>query len=732
MKKPFKKIIMLLLVCMLAAAAPLTVLAARDTEVVPVPPVAAVPISAEAVKSQEGSMETALIAVKNLIDIDDDVYTDFSYSSGYSNYETMEDMVWSFSWSDEKSAYIYAYVTSDGVVLQYRKFFYDEKYFGFAEISKTAAIAAADEFIKKAKPDSFEYYKQPSEITININSNDYSLNYFAEINGYTFSTSQASLNVNKFTGEVTGYSTSNIEPARFKFENADSIISPADAVAAYAGKIGLSLEYRGYYDYESRAYTVYPVYLLDSGGDKYISATTGEVVQFVHDLGVDDMIAYNTGGAGSAPAAMAAADMAMEAESGSGRQALSAAEISALERMSGFITNEQAVQKLIEAAELTDVDLSTFHDKYVNLQRDYMDRDRYFYDIMLYRYNEQLSKDDDVVGIYGRVNAETGRVNSFNISYPAYPYAEVDKSFSEEQAEAAVEEFLKRIAPDELEKSIKESATLSYRGESYYFRYIREVDGIPFRNNGISVALNHYTGKIVNYSLDWIENVEFPGVDGVLTYEHALQVFAEQVGFRTDYITTGQGNAALVYEFKNYSPIDPFTGTALNYNGKPLADRTVTPDYSDVIGHWSEGVVTRLVDNGVYSWGGSFEPGKIMTELEFLQYILLLEYYYSPIDPIPYMEMRGIRIDADADKLLTRQEAARIIVEYLGYGKLAEQSEWFVYPFSDSVADEYKGYVTICYMLGIVNGSNGKFNAAEQITRAQAASMLHNLIIAKS
>jgi hypothetical protein len=35
-------------------------------------------------------------------------------------------------------------------------------------------------------------------------------------------------------------------------------------------------------------------------------------------------------------------------------------------------------------------------------------------------------------------------------------------------------------------------------------------------------------------------------------------------------------------------------------------------------------------------------------------------------------------------------------------------------------------------MLGIVGGSNGLFNATSDITRAQAASILHNLILAKS
>ncbi|MCL2152970.1 MAG: S-layer homology domain-containing protein, partial [Oscillospiraceae bacterium] len=135
-------------------------------------------------------------------------------------------------------------------------------------------------------------------------------------------------------------------------------------------------------------------------------------------------------------------------------------------------------------------------------------------------------------------------------------------------------------------------------------------------------------------------------------------------------------------------------------------------------------------------WGGKFEPDKVMTELEFLQYIMMVDSYHYQItraETQEYYARKGVEVEASPDKLLTRQEAARIISEYLGYGKLAEQSKWFLFPFSDFVADAYKGYVTICYMLGIVNGNAaGEFDAAGKVTRAHAAVMLHNLIISKS
>ena len=125
---------------------------------------------------------------------------------------------------------------------------------------------------------------------------------------------------------------------------------------------------------------------------------------------------------------------------------------------------------------------------------------------------------------------------------------------------------------------------------------------------------------------------------------------------------------------------------------------------------------------------------RFFMDFKFLKYIMLIEpQWVARMDPQMFFTQRGVTVEASADKRVTRQEAARIIVEYLGYGQLARQSRWFVYPFNDNVAEEYRGFITTCYMLGIVGGDeNGGFNANANVTRGQAAAMLHNLIISRS
>ena len=721
MKKPLRKAILLPLIAAIVTALPFAVSAASSD-------------------SPEQGMETALIAVKTLIEIDDEVFTDFNYSSSFSNWETREGLIWQFSWTDQKSASINAAATSEGVLLQYHMYQHDGKYFGFAEVSGDQAKATADAFIRRANPDTFSYYKEPSIVQTSLHDNTFSFVYYAEVNGHAFEAATLSVGVNKFTGEVCMYYTRNVNPGRYRFEGASGLISESAAVAAYAGKIGLSLEYRSRFDYDNgvSSISVFPVYVFNSGSDRYIGAKTGEVVEYVYDLGTDDA-ANNSMGA-PAPSA----DMVQsEAEGGDGgsRANLTPAEREAIERLAGFLTSEQALEALIEAADLTDLDASSFSNQYIGLSRDYHDTNRYFYDVSISRHDEWDLNDDDVVSMYGRVDAETGRVLSFAFNYFGTPVKGNGEAVPEEQASAIVDAFLNRMAPAELGKSeLNRIATPrpgkdGYVYETYQYSYTRHENGVPYRDNGIYVSFNQYTGKITSYSLNWYDNVTFPDISNVLTPERALGAYVGQSGSRIVYITTGGGEATLVYEFTQMY-IDPFTGGAVDYSGSPWADVKETPEYGDVRGHWSESYVMKLLDNGVFMWGGRFEPDKVMTELEFLRYIMQLEGgYYSRMagaDVAEYYSRRGVEVEASPDRLLTRQEAARIITEFLGYKQLAEKSEWFIYPFTDNVDAAYKGHIAICYMLEIVSGNNGRFDPMQNITRAHAAVLLHNLILAKS
>jgi hypothetical protein len=81
---------------------------------------------------------------------------------------------------------------------------------------------------------------------------------------------------------------------------------------------------------------------------------------------------------------------------------------------------------------------------------------------------------------------------------------------------------------------------------------------------------------------------------------------------------------------------------------------------------------------------------------------------------------------------LTRQDAAKFVVRFLGQGKAAEHPEIFVSPFKDKVADAYKGYAAICYGLKVMQGDkNGRFNGTNSVTNAEAAVIIYNALQVK-
>ena len=757
MRKSFRSLVVALLAPVIAAA-PLVVSAESppyDVVAVPSPaptmPVPSAPVSsAPAVElvpspgavpsptarvvgtdSPEAGMETALLAVRRLVDIDDNIFTDFNHSSTFSNWETREGLVWSFSWSGE-NAHIFANVSGDGKLLSLNRFD-DSPFFGFAELSRSDAVARAYDFMRRANPDVHQFFSATDDVQVSLHSSQFTVVFNAEIEGFGFPAAQITVGVDKFDGGILSYNTRNIDPRGFNFESTQSLISQSEAVAAFAEKIGLSLEYRSSFDPTTERQVVFPVYTVNLPGMSFISAVTGEVVEFVFEHGRSDSDAFLAGGA--MPAAPAAEAEAMQDHA---RARISPAERAAIERVAGFLTADQALNRFMDAAGLSDMDMDIFDDKSVTLTRDFLETGRYSYSINLFRNVSWDSPEPELMGVFGNIDATTGAVRSFNIFYTNTPMLTGEPAMTAEQVRDTVETFLRGIAPAEFARTrLDEGGTFSLErpGMSFgvdNFNFVRVENDILFRGNNISVTYNQALGRVTNFSLNWNDNITFPSVANVLTPEQALLRFAEGGGSEIIFITTGDGNASLVFDFGS-AMIDPFTGGVLDFSGDALEDSVLRPDYSDVLGHWSESYVMRLLENGVYNWSGRFEPDRVMNEVEFVAYIMQIESpWMVPLSAQAFLAGHGINFSASADRQVTRQNAARIIVEFMGFGQLAAHSEWFVYPFNDSVADEFRGYITIARMLGIVSGDAvGNFNPTNSVTRAEAAVMLHDLILAR-
>ena len=317
-------------------------------------------------------------------------------------------------------------------------------------------------------------------------------------------------------------------------------------------------------------------------------------------------------------------------------------------------------------------------------------------------------------------------------------------SLTEASAKVKAETFLKKIAPEKFAESrfYESPGYVVYKPmindvTDYSFNYYRQVNGIDVIDNGFRVTVNKASGMITQYNCTWYDSVEFPAIDNVISEDAAFDYLNGWGELSLMYAKVNEGETALVYDFSNSdgnSLIDPFTGARLGYDGKPYKDRSV-PEYTDISGHWAEATIKKLLENGYYLEGEKFNPGQKITQIGFLRYLYSpTQSYYSDEDF--YKMLISDKVVKEGEKApqaeLTRQDAAKFTVRFLGQGKAAEHPEIFVNPFKDNISNGYKGYAAICYGLKIMQGDkNGRFNGTNTVTNAEAATIIYNALQVK-
>ena len=690
----------------------------------------------------EEKMREALTAVKAVIEVDDKLYPQFNYNyypDGYGNDN------WNFNWnSSDGNSSINATVLGNGRILYYGKYEYTEKnsanHVRFAEISKAEAAKKAEAFLKKLLGSEFEGYRLSYQ-SLGYPSDRYSLCYVLSESGYDYPDFQLYADVDKITGEVVSFSNFNYsrmsDTPEFDYQDASDVISQQEALQSYLENIGVELVYASYYDYEAKEHKIHPVYRLKNDYGRYISAVDGSVAELSDPYGISPLY-YGRPEAESARAMMAN-DKAM-----GGEVYFSEAELSELAKAGDYITSDEALGIIAEAFDLELAHLEKF-EIYASLQSEYMEKDKYQWTISLYS-----SSDGIYESYYATVDANDGTIINYSENtYSPYSYMKSpgDGVYGYEEALEIVTAKVKELCPVDLEANF-ELAEASYAENDvyYYFNFARKVNGILFESNGLYVNFDNVSGKISSYSFRWFDKAAFPKLENLVTPEKALESIAGHVGYDICYATDGVGEdgrikAVLVYKFGGSAMADPYTGKCIGWNFEEMEPAEAAPNYKDLEGHWGESTVLTLADNGIYVWGGEkFDPDAAMTKGELASYLRFFAYnvYYFTraessifVNQYAYRMMEAYSEDPDADKVITRQEAAKIVCEIAGYGELGQHTEIFRYPFNDENCDEeYRGYVAIIKAFGLIAGDDeGNYEGTKELTRAEAAAIIYNIVM---
>lgn len=667
-------------------------------------------IPAFAAETDSKGLEQAILQVKNIVVIPDD-YTDFQYSSSQYEENGKSVSVWHLNWNkDDYSAGINASVDESGYLINFNKYDNQQKE-GLGTVSRDEGQKIAAEFLAKVRPDVATDMRL-AENTDSSGSDWHNYRFKLYKNDVVVSYVEASVEVDKHTGEVTDYYFQGSGEELSKLPATEDVIDVETARTAFLDEINVPLSYYSHYDYNKKLLTIFPAYAGSNTAGTAIDAKTGEAVPLYNGP-------YFYGGMGDADMKAAAQESAAAG--------LTREELAAVENISNLLSKEEAERVIRnEVPGIT----SSMKVTNASLSRNYAEQDKYLWNIGF----------DDA---YGTVNAKTGELVAF------YIYTENSRkggaALSEAKAKEKAESFLKKAAPEKFAQSrfYENPRYIIYKTRpaaditEYSFNYYRQVNGIDFVDNGFSITVNKASGLITQYSCDWYDNVEFPAIDGVISEDEAFDIISETRNFGLMYTKVNDGEPGLVYNFtdtKGNFLIDPVAGAKIGNDGKPYKDKSV-PVYSDIGGHWAEATIKKLLENGYYLQGETFNPGQKITQIGFLRYL------YSPRqanydDDEFYKMLINNKIVKEEEKApasqLTRQDAAKFTVRFLGQGKAAEHPEIFVNPFRDRVPDAYRGYAAICYGLKVMQGDkNERFNGANPVTNAEAATIIYNALQVK-
>lgn len=689
------------------------------------------------------SQEEAIQKIKDIIDTTSYDRFNINYNENEGNRK-----VWELSWSKTQAPYGSLSASIDaktGNILHlymYKGYDSDRKTSPIPKYNEEEARKIAEDFAKKLQPEEFARTKLIMRdmpvypMDGGTYRDSYSFNFTRMENDIPVEGNGINIRVDAHTGEIENYSfTWSWEP----LPSSESLISIEDAEKVFKDEVGLKLIYRRYYDRRSRNEDIKLVYTLERPGSVLIDAATGKLLDDnYYDL-------YSTGTEESAKI--------MDSD-------FTPVETKEVEVTKNCISKEAAVDIVKKYISIP----NDFKQRLANLYEDYDNPDQKVWSIEW----EKTSDNGEYGFIYARVNAVTSELLSFDI----YDYSKRSQEFKQNydrlDAQKEAEEFLKNHQPKRFENVIleetQEKVEFPEKVQRHNFSYTRLVNHIPYIANGFDLTVDAETGKITSYRMNWHEK-DFPSSDGVLEKTDVEARFLKDIGLELVYTSLYNpkekiSNYKLVYKVKpsaSYT-FDAFGFQPLDNSGKPIQEETKTA-FSDIKRHWAEKDIQLLVDLGIIkSEESKFRPDDSITEGEFIKLLLIAKGRRIPDDmplpPIKRLESGDTKIDEEiqkyieeaiklgwvkdsealAKRALSREKAAAFIVRAMGFEKIASIPDIYKDAVNDisSLNPEYKGHIAIALGLKLLTPDNGSFKPKNNISRAQASTILVRMLRASS
>ncbi|AIS52062.1 propeptide PepSY amd peptidase M4 [Thermoanaerobacter kivui] len=665
------------------------------------------------------SLKQAIEIAKEKLGIGESGY---EFNSSYNEYANKK--YWNLNWNSTSKGSISVTVDADtGRITNFYSWTpAQQSELRIPKYTQEEAKKVAVEFIQKLVPDLFKQTKENTSVNnySSYYSPDYSFTFERIVNGIPFPSDSIYVSVNKSTLKVTSY---YLNWNDYSFPEPKDIISKEKAIEIFKEKLGIELMYNLVYDQvygsEPKAVLVYGIFQ-----NAPIDAKTGKIIR--NDYYYEPM--YGGGGG-----------------EGMSSQKLSPEEQKAVDNAEKYISKDKAIEivknslpfPLGSEYKLTNVNLYTGYD-YPPAKSNPMWS-------LYWSYN----KDNKYYYVSATVDAATGEFKSFFKGGPDDNMQDKKPAYTEEEMKKTAEDYLKKIVPDKFSKTeyqnINPENNKMIEMPTYSFRFVEKANGILCPFNNISVTVSPYTGEIVGYALSWTD-VKLPSSENIISLDEAYKILFENAEFSLMYAPNYDYKSPdkpptinLVYQLNFYNYIDAKTGQIIDYSGKPVVKKSETT-FKDIDGNWAEKDIKLLVQIGIIDTkDDKFYPEHNILQKDFIKMLIkaIQPPYYDPIPPKSsdeYSYFYDVAIqkkiitekEKKPDTLVTREQAAKYLVNALGAGYIADLNDIFVINFKDAdkISSSSKGYIAIVSGLKIMRGSNGYFYPDLYLTRAEAAAVL--------
>lgn len=618
------------------------------------------------------SREQIISEAKQICNIDE-TYTDFEINKTTEKYgKTLYRCTWNTD-DDEKS--ISLTIGDDGILYSYDK---DTA----TDINKETiyspdeAVKTADKFLKAALKSKYETieYKRCSN---NYNNTTYVFSYSMLENNVSYLDTSLTIDVNKYTNEITSYSYPTILLGLEigSFENAKQLTEADDTF-----KNSIQLGYTADYDYDTDTYEVKMLYRFK---DYVIKASDLSPITY-DDLNMSAKDSGEYAGMG-----------------GGGISELTQEEINEIIGLNNAISAEKA----LNIFNTTFNRALTIDDVNINYSKEHS-TDSYTIKLMTKNAENYTSCSID----------SEGRVVSYFTNYK--DTNENTSNVSEETlynaAKALMDKFHYGYKTTDLELDRRFSSASRYEFNSNIIR-----NGYISYDENINICVDNL-GRITSMYAEYLPDSIFNSQTINITPEQAYSIAKDKYPLKPYYLINYiydssseiSGEAIAVYGFETDFSIDADTGELLTYYGSKITDRSIKY-YTDLNDQWYADYASKLAYMGYYFDSDTFDGDSPLT--------------YGALKELNNSSLYGsLNIDdKEPDDKMTRYEFAEYLVDSLKIKNVNKYNEIYIKPFDD-VSYQYTGTIAILKAMGVVNGES--FRGNDTITRGEAVTMLYRTL----